>query len=662
MRINELPFSRLILFSAAVLALSSISISQSRWEYRSDAEEKFEAALEKFSRGEFFDAAADFEYLINLPRHQRTTAAYIMLGKSFFQAKQFRESVNVLKKFIDNHLESTYIDDAYYTLGLNYEAQRRYEDAMVQFLAALEITDDIKIRMRATSFCENLADKNLSITMLTEILRDTHNPDSRDFLSVTIAEKYLAAGNIIMGERMLEPIVSHTPSSPYSSRAQTLLEKIQMGVSVKIGVLLPLMNKAAQKHLRVYGEDFLLGMKFALEDQHSEQTSLINIALDVRDTERDPPTAVKHTEELADDESVVIVVGPIFNNETIACADIANENKVPLITPTANADGIAAAGPYVFQANPDISSRGKAAARYAASVLELRTLAVVAPNDGNGKTMATAFIEEARSQGMRVLAAESYAAGATDLREQLIRLRRTSLIETEPLISFAEKISQSDIMHLAEAGVNPRRIDSLMDRSATVSVYKLLGPNGKLIADSIGLRTFVQKIKVDSLELPADGIQGIYMPINSPEEIAILTSQIAYYNIQAQLLGSGEWYNSVELDANKRYAEGVIFFSDFFADGTDPRYARFAKRWIEMTKRKISTNGILGYDVMSLVLSAMYQGATTRELLQQTLSASDRFPTLHAKITLKRNRVNSEFHVLQFKDADVKKLANLSID
>lgn len=654
-------FPTLFLIFIAFLVNFSSAISQSRWEYNKDAERRFSAALKKYTHGEFSDAAAEFEYLLKLPPHQRTTAAHIMLGKAYLQAKQLRESVKVLKQFIDSYPESFYIDDAYYTLGLNYEMQHRLDDALVQFLEALEVTDDPKLHARALSLCERLADEKLTLPMLEDVLRDVHNPDSRDFLSIKIAEKYLATANVIMGEKILEPVVKGTPPSPYSSRAQALLEKIRLGVNVKIGVLLPLMNRATQKQLKAYGEEFLLGMQFALEEQRTLRNSLVDISLEVRDTERDLAIAAKQTQEIANDKSVVAILGPIFNAEAVSCAGIANAKEIPLITPAANADGIAAVGPYVFQANPDISTQGIAAAQYVTSVLGMRALAVLAPNDGNGKTMAAAFAHEALSRGAKILAIEWYPPGTTDLREQLMRIRRVSLTEAEPLLSFAEQFSQSDIMHMVEAGVKPRTIDSLMDRSATVSVDKLFGPNGKHIADSLHLHTFVPEMNVENLELPAAGVQAIYMPINSPEEIGILTSQIIYYNIKCQLLGSGQWYDRVELDTHKRYADGVIFFSDFFLDTGDSLYTHFAKRWYEKTKKKVSTNVVLGYDVLHLVSNAIFEGATTRDRLTQMLSTYQHVPGLHGKVTLKRNRVNSELHVLQFKDEDIKKIAEVSI-
>ena len=644
------------------MTLSSCAAhGQTGGEFNKDAEKKFSVAVKDFSRGEYARAIVNFEELVQLPAHQRTTAAYIMLGKSYLETGQLREAVKTLRDFLDSFPESYYVDDAYYTLALTYEAQRRYDDALLQYVNALETTDHPRIQSRSSLAIENLVKEKLDLQTLIELQAEVRNPDSRDFLSVKVAEKQLDGGNILAAEQALEPVLGREPASKHVSLARELLERIHQGVNVKIGVLLPIMNRSSQKNLKLYGEEFLQGMRFALDDLRASQKSSVDIALEVRDTERDPILAARLTEELANDKSVVAILGPVFNNEALACAGIANSLEVPLITPTANQDGIAAIGPYVFQCNPNMTSHGRAAAQYAVSVLGLRTLATVAPSEGPGKSMAAAFTQEALLLGARVVATEWYPPGATDLRDQLSRVRRAAFLEAEPLVSFAGRITPEDVMRIVAAGVSPHTVDSLMGRSAEVSVYALFGADGKRVADSLQLPMFTRQKNVDSLDMPATGIQAIYLPINSPEEIVVLASQIAYYNITAQLIGSHDWYSLTDLDASRRYVDGVMICSDFYVDNSDPTFTAFASRWTDVMKHRPGPNGVLGYDVMNLVASIVLGGATSRAVLTQALSNVESTITLHNLVTLKPDRVNSELLMLQYKDGTVKKIGSISV-
>jgi ABC-type branched-subunit amino acid transport system substrate-binding protein len=657
MRLME-RYAITLIFS--LLFFSCLAVPQTPMEFDKDAEKRFSTGLREYNQGNYAKAIEDFDHVAKMSLNQRSTAAAIMLAKSHYRVRQYGESMRIAREFIDKFPQSMYVDDARFTVGLNYEAQYRYPDALLHYLLVVETTGNQTLRKKAESFSVHIADERLSIDELNTVLRDIRGPSSEDLVRVRLSKKQLGKGAIHFAEKTLEPVIARRPPTPYRPEADELMEKIRQGVSVKIGALLPLAGSSTQKHIKQYGEDFLLGMEYALDEIRGRNV-LIQTSLETRDTDRDPALAVRFTHELGSDPSVVAVIGPVFNNEATPCAATANALRIPLLSPTANVDGLAATGPFIFQCNPDMTTRGKAAAQYAATVLGYQTVAVVAPNDGMGKAMAAAFTYEALRLGCRVVATEWYAPGSTDLREQLLRVRKASLIEAEPLFSFAGRIMQTDIMRMLELGVRARTIDSLMERGGEISVYQLFGPDGKRIADSLQLRTYVPQTNVDNLELPAAGIQAIYLPINSPQEIPILSSQLAYYNIKTQLLGSHDWYNPVELDASRRYLEGLLMFSDFFTDQNDSALTHFSQGWFEKTKRRPTPNAIIGYGVMKLVGLAILDGASTRESLVSALSSVEQFQALHTPITLTNGRINSELHVLRFTNGEVVKVGHTSV-
>ncbi|MEK9137926.1 MAG: ABC transporter substrate-binding protein, partial [Bacteroidota bacterium] len=190
----------------------------------------------------------------------------------------------------------------------------------------------------------------------------------------------------------------------------------------------------------------------------------------------------------------------------------------------------------------------------------------------------------------------------------------------------------------------------------------LLGPQAKHKVDSLGIAAFYDDPKVDSLEYPVTGIEGLYIPISSTDEIGIISSQLVYYNIQAQVLGSGEWNNLAELDANKRYCNNVIFESDSYVDGADSAYMRFVSQYAERFKKKPGKNSLYGYDTAVMVLSTIHNGATSRESLVAGLRQTRNFRGLHAKINFTQKRVNSWLWILQYATDRIQLLDGFNVE
>ena len=68
--------------------------------------------------------------------------------------------------------------------------------------------------------------------------------------------------------------------------------------------------------------------------------------------------------------------------------------------------------------------------------------------------------------------------------------------------------------------------------------------------------------------MAATGIDALFVPIASADEIPIVSSQIKYFNIQAQMLGTGDWNDVAMLDLNRQYTDGIVFFADSSPDVT----------------------------------------------------------------------------------------------
>ena len=621
--------------------------------FKPEAEHEFLKAMKAFQAAHFDTASTLFsQIIINYPGCHRATGAFIMGAKAFYELKDYRESIRLLKNMIDLYPKSTYIDDAHYTLALDYFRTGRYEDAAAECITVLQTSHEKQLSTRSEKLVEMLTLSYLTLPELQRLQSDAKNDEMKSLVAVRIAEKLLRTGDIATAGEMLHKIALLPPKIKYVNDALALLEQIE-NRGMKIGVMLPLMLKAESPSTRELGLEFLEGIKLAI-DEYNQKVPL-KISLEVRDTERDPSTAARLVSDLCADVKVSAIIGPISSNEVFASAGIANERGVPLITPTATANGIAAIGPYIFQANPDYDTRGRDAAAFAYDTLGARNFAVLAPSDVVGKQLAESFIAEINSLGGEMIDVQWYEPGSVDLRTELMSMRQKALERLEvPTIDFGEKMRQSVLDKFIKSGVDQHVLDSLVERGLTAPVTLLFGSKGKQIADSLKIPMHIEHVRYDSLGSPVRTIDALFVPIASSEEIPIVSSQIKYFNIQTQILGTGDWNDPAALDQNRQYTDGVIFFADSYPDLASETYRTFeAKFRLANNNKTPGTNAVFGYDVAKTILHIVTQGKSRRKDIARALANVESFEGLHSQISLSKNRVNTCLSVLQYKGRQI---------
>ncbi|MEW6509464.1 MAG: ABC transporter substrate-binding protein [Bacteroidota bacterium] len=633
-------------------------------EYSEEAERQFRDAVALYDAGAFREAAGRFELLMrDFPTSHRVTAAFVMRGKAFCLAGENLEAAKSLKAFIARHPESTYIPDAEYTLGVVYARIERWEEAMEMYLTAfsrLGPSSPPRLIGEITAAMDSTIRAHVSLFSLRAWLARAGSPAERAYLWMVIAEQEAAGENSVQAGIALDSLDGRYPGHAYAARAAAIRLRISAQSSVALGVLLPLMTNHERSAVKEVGTEVFDGVSFAVEEFTRRPGMRVAVRMEVRDTERDPQVASRGAQELAAIHEVIGIIGPVFSATVGPAAAAANARGVPLISPTANANGLAATGKYVFQANPDYDARGRAMARYAVEQRGFRTLAVLAPVDAYGKFLAEGFVSEAERLGARVLATEWYQRGSSDLKQPLARIRRAGMLASpDARITFAGRMKPTTLMKLADLGVPLRRIDSLLNAAASIGATALLGPRARQRLDSADVPVSFDESRVDSLEYPVDAIEALYVPIAGPEEIGVVSSQVVYFNVQTQLLGSGEWFNVQELSANRRYCDGVVFESDTYVDTAAADFHRFVEGFTARFHKRPTKNALFGYDTGALVLDLIARGATSRELLQRALDDLTEYRGFHARIGLNDGRVNTWVMLLKYTQDEIRKVGEI---
>lgn len=188
--------------------------------------------------------------------------------------------------------------------------------------------------------------------------------------------------------------------------------------TIKIGGMAPLTGALA-----IYGVTTTNGAELAVKEINENGGVLgKKIEYVMLDTKGDSTEAVMAYNKLVD-EKVAGIIGEITSKPTLAVAEVAVQDNMPLITPTGTQVDITEAGPNVFRVCFTNPYQGKVLAITSKDRLGANTVAVMLNNSSDySDGIAKAFIEESEKLGMKVLGVEGYADGDKDFRPQLTKL------------------------------------------------------------------------------------------------------------------------------------------------------------------------------------------------------------------------------------------------
>jgi ABC-type branched-subunit amino acid transport system substrate-binding protein len=193
---------------------------------------------------------------------------------------------------------------------------------------------------------------------------------------------------------------------PNSSEAASA-ERLLAGGKVMLGCLLPLSGQLSGIGFRVQR-----GMELAAKGAPVE--------LVFRDTQADPETAASLTRDLAQDESVLAILGPLSSSAAQSAADAAQKLSMPLIA-LSQKDGLTQTGAWIFQAFMTPRQQVRALVRQALS-LGIKRFAILSPDSSYGRTFLQNYQAELAAQGCEPAAEAVYSPGSQEFGPTLASL------------------------------------------------------------------------------------------------------------------------------------------------------------------------------------------------------------------------------------------------
>jgi branched-chain amino acid transport system substrate-binding protein len=572
-------------------------------------EAQFKQGVDLFNAGRYEAALAVFEGLLQgEAKHARAAAALYMHSRSAFQLGRYETAQMTLEELERNFPRSNYMPHGHALLGMIAFQKEEYLEAAVEFLLVVETGKSVALRNQATEWLRAVLDDYLPINDLRRLRKSYAGPKGTPFVVMALARDEMAAGNRAIGEKLIDDFLRANSESPWRAELEQLRQTGGEPVAavLRIGVVLSITGIDADAGLGVYR-----GIKYAQLTRNAANGPALELV--VRDSESSILRALKVTQDLLDDPTIVAIIGEVDNAATSAMAALANAKGIPLLAPVATETGIGALGENVFQLNADRERKSRALAEYAYKFLNARTFVTIAPQDDYGQQMADAFSAAVDSLGGEILAQKWYYGEPQDLGRSFKAIR---------VAAFRRAFKDSLRIKLVGGGSPAKMADA------------------------------------EEVDIPVTNLNAIFMPLHE-DDIRLVAGQRAYFNLQSVIIGGEHWYLT-DLAKNKelqRYVDGAIFASDYFIDPENARYKQFRSDFRARLGATPEKWELFGYDTANLLFKAIQHGGRSRSSLRETLAKMENFAGMKGEISLNNfNRVNSNVNILQIRGAQIIKL------
>jgi branched-chain amino acid transport system substrate-binding protein len=192
------------------------------------------------------------------------------------------------------------------------------------------------------------------------------------------------------------------------------------GDKVKIGVFMSMTGDTAN-----FGISSTNGIKMAADEANA--AGGINgkqIELDVQDDRSDSSEAATIVTKFVTQDAVHAILGEVASSRSIAAAPIAQNAKIPMLTPSSTNPEVTRKGDYIFRSCFIDSVQGAAIAQFAARTLNAKRAGIMVDRKNDYSTGLEKFISATFIKlGGAMVITQSYQAGDQDFNAQLTSVK-----------------------------------------------------------------------------------------------------------------------------------------------------------------------------------------------------------------------------------------------
>ena len=529
-----------------------------------------------------------------------------LLIESSVREKDFSLGQRLFQIYLKKYPSSAFMPRLWYLDGIFLTKSESYSAALAAFSNALAGGVSGALDSLTLANVQKICEKVLTADELEAFSgRGDMHPRIVEVLKYNDIVKLFESGQLVGAKQKAEQYLKTYERGPHAASVKDYDNKAaeaQRGI-IQIGMLVPLSGNEAE-----IGKQIVQGAQLAF-DQYTAASGA-RMKLIMCDTRGNMIETAKKTKELVYEHHAPVILGPVLSQDAVVAASILMEKDVVMLSPTANEDGIAGMGPYIFQMNVTLGTLGAKIARYAMDNLNIRDFAIIAPGNDYATALSRGFRQEVEKSGREIVSEETYEPGTQDFKVQFDNLKTRLLVRKQQRTPVEKSLA-------GDAVPSPKTDAKL------------------LAADS-------------SYE-----IGGIFLPAEA-EDVAMLAPQAAFHRIKTQLLGSTGWHNPKVVVDGKEYVNNALFSSNL------PAGTGMEKEWVDfrgMYKSRFGADpdrvAALGYDAASLIAAALRQTGTSASAPQiaQALSAIKGYKGASGPISFDGGqRINTEASIIKIKD------------
>lgn len=557
--------------------------------------EKSRTALYRIARinydtHQYGQALALFERIAReYPTHPELPAVEYDIASTFYRLGEYQRSEELASEWLRTHPTSLLKGEVLFLLGKALRAQGDHSKALYWWVKASQVFHQSPERMEEISDRITGLIKDSPIGELMEMAEVAAGSEYAPNIYYQMAYLYLEANQLDKAKSMAMALVRSTPEQYWVSAGRQILERIDEELSVEKGVLgclLPLSGPFA-----IYGQEVLNGIQLGLGIFTGPATGQ-SLELIIKDTRGTEQGAVFGVEELAKEEKVMAIIGPLASKPTVAAAKKAQELGVPIITLTQKQD-ITAHGEMVFRNFLTPSREVKRLLEKVVNDMGLNRFAILYPDNTYGRFLTGLFWDEVERVGAEIRAVESYSPEQTD---------------------FAVEIKKMVGLHHPR----PAWVQQTLIQKRSMEWENLME----------------EEQNIGEEPEPIVDFDAVFVPDN-PQQVALIAPQFPFHNIfDVLFLGTSLWQSPELIETAGDYVQGAIFPSGFFTKVESNGVREFVQLYRENFESEPGILAASGYDTIRFIKKVLDgEVIRTRRDFQSRLSESDGFYGVTGKIS-----------------------------